>query len=97
MRQTDGALTAAAERSRWLAELAQAVDQAQWLAKGLRASVEQRAAARQIYESLEAMRIEVELLRRGGWVARGEDNDPQRTNLFPWNRRQTLPPGDSGA
>lgn len=80
--------TAAAERSQWLGELAQAVDEAQRLAKALRASAAQRVAAKEIYDSLEVMRIEVDSLRRGGWVVRRDDSDPQRTHPFPWNRRQ---------
>lgn len=97
MRLAENATSVAAEHSRWLAELAHAVDQAQRLAKALRASVAQRVAANEIYDSLEAMRIEVDSLRRGGWVVRREDTGPQRTNLFPWNRRQTPPPNNGGA
>jgi hypothetical protein len=79
---------AAAERGRWLAELAQAVDEAQRLAKMLRASEADCLAAKEIYDRLEAVRIEVDSLRRGSWIVRRKEIDPLRTGLFPWNRRQ---------
>ena len=90
MNQPQGVTRAAAERSQWLAELAQAVDDAQRLAKTLSASMAEIVGAKEIYDSLEAIRIEVDSLRRGGWVVRREDIDPQRTHLFPWNRRRTM-------
>lgn len=80
--------TAATERSRWLAELAQAVDQAQRLARTLGHSESNCAQAKELYGRLESVRIEVEALRRGTWVTRSIEIDPLRTNLFPWNRRQ---------
>jgi hypothetical protein len=86
--QPQDGTAAAAERGRWLAELAQAVDEAQGLAKTLRASEANRVAAKEIYGRLEAVRIEVDLLRRGGWVIRRNEIGPLRTGLFPWNRRQ---------
>ena len=90
MNQLQLVTTTAAERSQWLAEIAQAVDEAQRLTKRLGASAADSAAAKEIYDSLEAIRIEVDSLRRGGWVVRRGDIDPNRTHLFPWNRRQTM-------
>ncbi len=83
-----GERTAAAERSRWLAELAQAIDEAQRLARNLGDSERKCAHAKELYGRLESVRIEVEALRRGTWVTRSTEIDPLRTNLFPWNRRQ---------
>jgi len=83
-----GERTAAAERSRWLAELAQAIDEAQRLARNLGDSERKCAHAKELYGRLESVRIEVEALRRGAWVPRSTEIDPLRTNLFPWNRRQ---------
>jgi hypothetical protein len=91
--QPQDGTAAAAERGRWLAELAQAVDEALRLARSLRASEASRIAVKGIYCRLEAVRIEVDSLRRGGWVVRREEIGPLRTGLFPWNRRlATLPP-----
>lgn len=79
---------AAAERSRWLAELAQAVDQAQRLARTVGDSESNAAQAKELFGRLESVRIEVEALRRATGVTRSVDFDPMRTNLFLWNRRQ---------
>ena len=79
---------AAAERSRWLAELAQAIDQAQQLARTLGDSESNGAQAKELYGRLEAVRVEVDAIRRGTWVTRSIEIDPLRTNHFPWNRRQ---------
>lgn len=83
-----GGRTVAAERSRWLAELAQAVDQAQRLARTLSASESNGSQAKELFGRLESVRIEVDALRRGTWVTRSIEIDPLRTNLFPWNRRR---------
>lgn len=76
---------AAGERGRWLAELAQAVDQAQRLARTLSVLKGSCAEAEDLYGRLELVRIEVEDLRRGGWGARPMKFDPLWTSLFPWN------------
>lgn len=78
-----GERPAAGERGRWLAELAQAVDQAQRLARTLSVAQGTCAEAEDLYGRLEAIRIEVEDLRRGGWGARPTRIDPLWTNLFP--------------
>lgn len=83
-----GERSAAAERSRWLAELAEAIDQAQRLARSLNSPGSSGAQARELFHRLESVRIEVDALRRGTWVTRSTETDPLWTNLFPWNRRQ---------
>ena len=82
-----GERPATGERGRWLAELAQAIAEAQRLARSLGVSRGNCAEAEDLNGRLELVRIEVEDLRRGGWVTRATETDPQWTNLFPWNRR----------
>jgi len=77
----------AAERARWLAELAAAVDEAQRIARTLSVSRGGCAEAEDLYGRLDAVRIEIEDLRRGGWGARATQIDPRWTSLFPWTRR----------
>ena len=78
-----GGRPAAAERGRWLAEPAQAIDQAQRLARTLSIAQGDCAEAEHLYGRLESIRIEVDDLRRGGWGARPTRIDPLWTNLFP--------------
>ena len=77
----------AVERSRWLAELAEAVDEAQRLARKMGVSEGDCASAKKLFERLETVRIEIEALRRGSWDRRSIETDPSWINLFPWNRR----------
>lgn len=76
---------AAAERGRWLAELAHAITEAQRVARSLGVSRGNCAEAEAIYASLEMVGIEVENLRRGGWGVQATEFDPQWTSLFPWH------------
>ena len=71
-----------AERARWLAELALAVDQAQRLAWSLGISEASVAEVEGLYRRLEAARIEIEALRRGASPARQAELDPLWTSLF---------------
>ena len=79
---------AAAERSRWLAELAEAIAEAQRLARTIGVPEGSCAPANALYERLEAVRIEVEALRRGGWGNQPAEIDPLWTSLFPWDPNQ---------
>ena len=83
-----GEWTAAAERSRWLAELAEAVAQAQRLARALGAPEGKCAPAKEVYRRLESVRIEVEALRRGGWGTSPTKIDPNWMNLMPKSERR---------
>jgi hypothetical protein len=87
-----GEAAVALERSRWLAEVADAIDEAQRLARKLSSSEGNAVAAKEIHGRLEAIRIEVDSLRRGGWVPRSREIDPMWTGLSPWNRRRTPRP-----
>ncbi|HUE79527.1 MAG TPA: hypothetical protein VMN38_07845 [Sphingomicrobium sp.] len=79
--------SAATERARWLAELAEAVRQARRLARTLGVAGNDSGPASELYGRLETVRIEIEALRRGGWAPRPDEIDPLRTNPFPWERR----------
>jgi len=87
---TSRALTAAAERSRWLAELAQAIDDALRLARSSSAAHTSCAGAEHLKRRLEAVRDEVEGLRRGRRDTRPIEIDPLWTSLFPWQGRPKL-------
>jgi len=78
--------TAAVERGQWLADLAQAVDQAQRLARTLVVLKGSCAESEALYGRLEVVRIEVEDLRRGGWGARPMKIDPLWISLFSLER-----------
>ena len=80
----------AAERSRLLAELAEVIGQAQRLSRRLRASTMPQATrieAEDLFRQLEAIRMEVDALRRGPWAPRPEEIDRTWTKIIPWNRR----------
>ena len=74
----------AADRARWLAELAQAVDQAQRWSLG--ASAAGFPEIKDLYRRLDAIRIEVEDLRRGRRGVPLSEIDPLWTNLFAFGR-----------
>jgi hypothetical protein len=57
----------ALERARWLAELAQAIAQAQKLARRMGVAEGDNEEARDLYARLEAVRNEVDALRFDGW------------------------------
>ena len=73
----------AAQRARWLAELADALDEAREAVEQL-ASGEHRSIATELSARIDAARSEVETLRlrrsRGG----GQDFGPEWTNGVPW-------------
>ena len=77
-----GDRSGAAERARWLAELAEAVDQAQRLAWSLGVLEAGLAEVEGVHRRLEAARIEIEALRRGTWPARQADIDPLWISLL---------------
>ena len=77
----------AVERSRWLAELAQAVDQAQQLGRAMGVREGNCVPTKELFKRLESVRVEIEALRCGGWERRPIDTDPSWTYLFPWNGR----------
>ncbi|MBA3512385.1 hypothetical protein [Sphingomonas sp.] len=79
---------AAVQQARWLAELAQAIDRAQRLARALESSKQDAAEAAAINQRLEAIRLEVDALRRAGRASVRRPIDPFWTGFTPWNRRR---------
>lgn len=72
-----------AERARWLAELAAAVDEAQVLLWRIGVLEGDNPDAKELYGRLEGARAEIECLR--GVRELGRDKlDPDWMNLFPW-------------
>jgi hypothetical protein len=83
----------ATERARWFSELSAAIDQAQKLAWRLGVSEGDSAEAMELYARLEAVREEVDALRRGGWAGEQSQLEPFWMNLLPW-RPQPVGAGD---
>lgn len=85
----------ALERARWLAELGEAIVQAQKLS--WRLGVEEGChEARQLYAALEAARTEVDSLRRGDWAEARTEIDPQWLKRL-MHESAGLKPSTSGA
>ena len=87
MADRSGKHEAAVERARWLAELAQAIEQAQRLARTLAAAAPNGGEALELYDRLEIARREVEELRRSSREVLRRKIDPKWIGLVPWNRR----------
>lgn len=66
----------ALERARWLAELAQAIAQAQKLAWRIGVAEGDSEEARELYARLEAVGSEVDSLRFDGWIEVRREVDP---------------------
>ena len=79
---------AAAQRARWLAELAEAIDGAKRLARTLAVSRHEEAEARDLFARLVAVELEVEVLRRVPRNDMRSQIDPKWTSFVPWNRRR---------
>ena len=73
----------AALRTRWLAELADALDEARQLMKRLGAA-EGRVDAVELYARIEAVRLEVQAMRLRRPAIRDCNPDPEWTKDFPW-------------
>ena len=73
----------AAARAQWLAELAQALDEARHLMKDLGADGS-RVDAVEVYARIEAVRLEVEMMRLRRSSGGGHDFDPEWTKDIPW-------------
>ena len=67
----------AAARARWLAELAEAVEQAQRLSWLLGGAQSDNLEAMELYTRLECVRLEIEQLRRSGWARLREEFSPE--------------------
>ena len=73
----------AAERARWLGELAHALDEARLVTKRLGAA-EGRIEAVDLYARIVAVKLEVELMRRMRSAGGGENSGPEWTKTAPW-------------
>jgi len=77
-----------ADRARWLAELAAAIDQAQRVAWALPIAEGSDPEAKNLYGRLESVRIEVDSLRHGRWAWNSTQIHPNWRS--PPNRRKPL-------
>ena len=73
-----------AERDRKLADILEAVEQAQQVARVLCNARDSNNEVKLLFGRLEAVRLEVEQLRRGNGRAPFEEIDPKWTGLLPW-------------
>jgi hypothetical protein len=73
----------AAQRARWLAELADALDEARILIKQLGAA-EGRIDAVELYARIEAVRLEVQAMRLRKSGFGGQNLGSEWTKDFPW-------------
>lgn len=78
----------AGERARWLSELADAIDQAQRLLWSLASADQASVEARALYGELEAVRGEIDSLRRGATAHEDEQLDDigQWLSSLAWNQ-----------
>ena len=74
---------AIAAREKRLADLLEAVHQAQQIARALCNSRDKDNDVKLLFRRLEAIRLEVEQMRRNGAVP-FEEIDPKWTGLLPW-------------
>ena len=74
---------ASAAREQRLADLLEAVRQAQQVARALCNSRDSDNQAKLLFGRLEAVRLEVEQMRRNGAIP-FEEIDPKWTGLLPW-------------
>ncbi|HEX5238989.1 MAG TPA: hypothetical protein VFW39_11085 [Sphingomicrobium sp.] len=72
-----------ARRARWLAELAEALDEARRLMKQLGAA-EGRIEAVELYARIEAVRLEVQAMRLRRTNPSDRNSGPEWTKDFPW-------------
>jgi hypothetical protein len=76
----------AAERARWLAELAQVLQEAQKLASQLAVAQGRKSEALDVCARLEAAYAEVQRLRRGRMSASEKNIDLNWSKHLPWDR-----------
>jgi hypothetical protein len=79
----------AAERARWLAELSDALEQAQALVWRLGPAEGRRIDALDLSVRLETARAQVRSLRLSRASEPSEDSNPDWSNRLPWDRPRT--------
>lgn len=84
----------AAERARWLAQLADALADAHDLLVSLNLAGECRSEANDLFVRIQAARIEVQSLRLSRSLRPRDQFTPERMEWQPWTDRQT-PSGKS--
>jgi hypothetical protein len=75
---------AAADRERQLAELLEAVQEGLQVARELCQSRPDDSGVKLLFSRLEAVRLEVEIMRRGHGALSFAEIDPKWTGLLPW-------------
>ena len=78
----------AAERSRWLAELSEALGEAQRLIARFELTGEQHLLAREVHLRIEAARYEVQSLRLSRSPQLASQSDPEWRQLLPWVQQE---------
>ena len=78
----------AVDRARWLAELADALEQAQRLTWRIGWSGGGNSEAMELYGRLEAARMEAQSLRLGGFERSSQQFDPKWRDLPLWPRNE---------
>jgi len=78
----------AAERSRWLAELSEALGEAQRLIARLELTGEQHLLAREVHLRIEAARYEVQSLRLSRSPQPPSQSGPEWMQSLPWAQQE---------
>lgn len=76
---------AAAERARWLAELSEALDDANRMINQLKFGNDQLRAAQELHLQIEAARMKVQALRLSRSINGRTKPDPEWTDPAPWH------------
>ena len=79
---------AAVDRAKWLAELADALEEAQKLTWRIGSTDGERSEAMELYGRLESARAEARSLQFGGFKAAQPQQNPNWTELLPWTQRE---------
>jgi hypothetical protein len=78
----------AAKRAQWLAELADALNEARLLVENLEVAADYREIARELYFRIEAARLEIQSLRLSRSLQPRGDFDPEWSQSVPWIQRE---------
>ena len=77
-----------AERARWLADLSEALEDAQQLLQRLGISATDNPLAMELYLRIEGARFEIQALRLSGSSDWLEISSPKRSQKLPWRQRK---------